>query len=356
MAAGASRVNDSAPHVSISAVSLGTCAHALLRQPRPTAPNRENALSNPPLKTTQGALITASGGHPAGQDDREAEAAWADWRPVDVLPHEPTWAMVKLGPSESAPQSRVLFNGHFWMSRDPFLHWRPLPEGELPVSQLMSELVSSSADALVIDGLEVLDVDRTDYFDDQLSLLELAKMELGVEVIRMFKPGPQAKGALSGQVLAVSRNYAAQSIGDDAVVIHEQSRLDRRVSPGERVTLNYEGGRAKVYNGVFFDVNVRAPFLAPEQVVWVRMKMIEALSSVENADQDDGMIREALRYALTKTAELYGLDKLRLAAANISLSVRDTVTPHQIQLAAATEAAGAIDLVPIRDGFSRPRT
>ena len=265
-----------------------------------------------------------------------------EWLPADNTPLEPMWVTVRSSHEKSTPLKRVLFNGRYFLTRDPFSAWKPCPPGEFPVS----ELVENGLD--VLQGLDVLELTPLDPFDERASLAELAKLEMKVEVVRMFRPGDEANGALSGRVIATSRNYAAQAVGDNAVVIHEQSRLGRRVTNGEQVTLNYKEGRAEVYNGLFFDVNISAPFLTADQRGWMRMQMIEALCGVEGADKDDGMIREALRYALDKTSQMFGLDKTRLDSASIKLTVTDPMVPLQLEeVEAAHQRADELTLVNI---------
>ena len=270
--------------------------------------------------------------------DRRAENEWLS---ADEQPKSPMWVQVRSSHENATPLKRILFNGRYFMTREPFSAWKACPEGELPVSSLVE-----SRGVSVLQGLEVLELEDTP--DELGSIAELARMELKVDVVRMFRPGDDAAGALSGRVLATSKMYAAQQIGDDSVVIHEQSKLDRRVHNGETVTLDYANGRAKVYNGVFFDVNINAPFLTAEQRGWMRMQMIEALSGVDGADKDDEMVREALRYALDRTTQMFGMDQTRLDVMKIRLTVTDPVKPLQLEeVQEAERRAAELSLVPI---------
>lgn len=272
-------------------------------------------------------------------NERRAED---DWQPADRTPAAAMWVTVKSSHANAAPVRRVLFNGRYFLTREAFSSWKPCPTDERPVSALVDDGID------VIDGLEVLELEPMTAFDEAASLAEIARLELKVEVVKLFRPGDEAFGALSGKVLATSKNFAAQLIGDNAVVIHEQNKLSRRVQNGEQVTLNYAGGRAEVLNGVFFDVNITAPFLSVEQRGWMRMQMIEALCGVEGADQDDAMIREALRYALDKTSQMFGLEKSRLDVAKINLSVVDLMPSLLMQeVEAAMQRADELSLVSV---------
>lgn len=291
----------------------------------------------------------------ASASDRRAEV---DWLPVSRQPENSLWATVRTDPSREEPTRRVLFNGRYWMTRQPFSAWKPCPSDERPASEIVDTIKATTGEG-VLEEMEQILTPPADLIGldemERASLAELARMELKVDVIRLYKPGENASGVLSGKVLATSNLYAAQSIGENAVMIHEQAKLGRRVSAGEQVTLDYKGGRAQVYNGALFDVNIKAPFLSTDQLGWMRLQMIEALASVEGADKDDNLIREALRYALEKTAIMFGLENTSLTHANIKLSVVDPITPRQLENAAAIDrAAGDLELMPL-SAHSRPR-
>lgn len=294
------------------------------------------------------------------------DAAWREWISAEKLPEKQMWAIVRdtpavspanefkartAAPDDTQSQRRVLFNGRFWMTRDAFESWRPCPPGEQSVTALLANTPDNKLS--VIDGLEGFDFEEQES-SEMSTLAELARLQLSVEVVRLYKPGQDAGGAVSGEILAVSRSYAAQSLGGNGVLIHDQSKLDRRLSPGERVTVNYEGGKAKVFNGAYYDVIVASSFLSSAQIGWLRMKMIEALSSVEGADQDDELIKEALHYALDKTAEVFGVIRNELPRSDIKLTVKDVAPMAQIEVANRTgQYVDAVEDVAVQDRFER---
>lgn len=279
-------------------------------------------------------------------DARHDRYAEREWFAADEKPAGPMWTTVKASHEPTAVERRVLFSGRYWLTTDEVAAWKPLPRGEEMVGQLLETARGPSA----INGLEVLELEGLPAGDERFVLAELARMELEVEVVRLFQPGEQASGTSSGRILAASANYAAQAVGDDAVMILEQQRLDRRLHPGENVTLDFTSGRGKVYAGLLFDVNVRAPFLSRDQAGWLRKLMIDALSQVEGAPQQDHLIKEALRYALTETIRTYSLDRSKITLAQITLSVKDAVSAAQLRaLRAADEKRdrdGPLTLLP----------
>ncbi len=272
--------------------------------------------------------------------DRITDINWVDWLSSAVLPDKKLWAMI----SESVPAprgggpdttglKRVLFNGRYWMTRDAFEAWRPAPDKEEPITALIAK--AGGGNPKVIDGLSLVEYDEGQA-DELATLAEISRMELNVNLVRVYKPQPNASGALSGKILAVSKNFAAQSIGGNGVVFHEQDKLSRKLAAGENVTLNYDGGRATVYNGCFFDVQVTSNYLNTEQLGWLRMNMIEALSSVEGAETDDAMIQEALHFALDKTAGMYEGVRTDMPKSGIKLTVQDVMPQLQMQVADLT--------------------
>lgn len=291
-----------------------------------------------------------------------------EWSPADELPCEKTWAIIsndRMMPAQSLnliqrmanakgrfgpickEQKRVLFSGKYWMTREEFTAWRPVPAQEEPVSALIEKLPGKKPRP--INELSLLDLEL-EASEEIVSLAELARRELHVEVVRLFKPGDAAQGAVSGKILATSKSYVAQSLGGNGVVIHEQAKLSRTVQPGEQVTIDYQAGKATVFNGAYYDVNIRSAFLTPEQIGMVRMSMLEALGSVEGADRDDVMIKEALRYALDQASSVFTALKSSLPKAGIQLSVTDVMPAAQIEVAERTgQAVQAVEDVLDRE-------
>lgn len=272
--------------------------------------------------------------------DRIADIDWVEWLSAEVLPDEKLWAVVcesrqaqRNGPPDSTGLKRVVFNGRYWMTRDAFSFWQPVPRTEEPVTALISK--SKDGKPIVIDGLSLVEYDKPKALEFA-ALAQLSKLELNVNLVRVYQPQENATGAMSGKILAVSKGYAAQSIGGNGVVFHEQSKLSRTLSPGENVTLDYKEGKATVYNGCFYDVEISSNLLDAQQRGWLRMNMIEALSSVEGAENDDVMIREALHYAIDKTMGMYEDLRGNLTSSEINLTVQDIMPKLQMDVADRT--------------------
>jgi hypothetical protein len=144
--------------------------------------------------------------------------------------------------------------------------------------------------------------------------------------VRFSRPTAGASGVSTGRVLAVSENYAAQDLGGNHVVIHENKNLDRRLAAGEKVTLGYENGKAVVYDGLAHDVNIVASWMPKEQQAYLRMVMLDALSMMKEPQGDDERLRDAMRYALESTANFFGLGDTKLRRADIKLVVNEMAT------------------------------
>lgn len=264
-----------------------------------------------------GALVGHLPGHGSRRDERTAQA---DWLSALNPPAQAGWTAVKTSPG-GAPM-RVLYNGRVWLTHERVALWRPAPEPE----DMASRLLSNERDGL--KDLLRLQVDAAQD-EEKFVLAELARMEIDVEVVRLYEPGKSAQGLSSGRILAASQRYAAQAIGPDGVLIVEQNRLERRVQAGETVSLAFDRGRARVFSGMAYEVNVRGGFLTKEQAGWLRRCMLDALSHVDGAADRPDLMREALRHALTETARTYAIDSRSMANANIKLSVTDPVKISQ---------------------------
>lgn len=262
-----------------------------------------------------------------------------EWSPASRQPAASGFMATRSRIDGTAPTRRVVFTGRFWISDEPVAAWRPLGAKELEQRPLrpVSELDQLRQSALVATGDSVPAVRRAKSFD-QLSLepLELSdtdpeesslgmvsRLELKVEVVSFTRPTPQASGVSTGRVLAVSENYAAQDLGNNRVVIHENKNLDRALQPGDKVTMDYQGGKAKVYDGLMHDINIQADWMPKDQQAFLRMSMLDALSSLKVPQGDDKLLQEAMRYALESTAKFFGASESRLRRADIQLSVND---------------------------------
>lgn len=246
---------------------------------------------------------------------------------------------------------RVVFTGNFWMSDEPVAAWRQLSNADViqspfrPVSVLAAKAQQAGFDMraagrrgeLIEAGKPMPVAKSTSSSFDELSLVpldgtpdaelssvaKLAGLELRVELVRFSKPVAGASGVSTGRVVAVSENYAAQDLGGNHVVIHENKNLDRPLNAGENVTLGYEGGKAAVYDGLAHDVNIVASWMPKEQQAYLRMVMLDALSMMKAPQADDERLRDAMRYALESTANFFGLGDTKLCRADIKLVVNE---------------------------------
>jgi hypothetical protein len=285
-----------------------------------------------------------------------------EWAPPARTPASTGFFATREKLEPKALTRRVVFTGNFWMSDEPVAAWRQLSSADIiqspfrPVSALATKAQESGFElraagrrgelieagkplpvakkaASSFDELSLVPLDGSS--DAELnSVTKLAGLELRVEVVRFSKPAAGASGVSTGRVLAVSENYAAQDLGGNHVVIHENKNLDRQLTAGETVTMGYEGGKAVVYDGLAHDVNIVASWMPKEQQAYLRMVMLDALSMMKAPQADDERIRDAMRYALESTANFFGLGDTKLRRADIKLVVNEqsmTVRPDGAQ-------------------------
>lgn len=285
-----------------------------------------------------------------------------EWAPPGRPPASTGFFATRDKLEPKAQTRRVVFTGNFWMCDEPVAAWRQLATADAmqsrfrPVSALASkaqqagfdlrpagrrgELIEAGQpmpvpnDASSFDELSLVPLDGTP--DAELgSVAKLAGLELRVEFVRFSMPKAGASGVSTGRVLAVSENYAAQDLGGNHVVIHENKNLDRPLTAGEKVTLGYEGGKAAVYDGLAHDVNIVASWMPKEQQAYLRMVMLDALSMMKAPQADDERLRDAMRYALESTANFFGLGDTKLRRADIKLVVNEQATTIKPETAPA---------------------
>lgn len=268
-------------------------------------------------------------------------ASLMDWAPTARKPATSGFFVTRPELKASAVATRVLFTGGFWMTDQPIAAWRhhaassPLEKKFRPVSGLLqSKLVETkvaganapqkarSFDELALEPIE------GDLNPEMASVKKLAELEMKVEVIYFMRPAEGATGVSSGRVLAISENYSAQQVGEQTVVVHGNHTLERAVTPGERVTVAYDGsGKASVYDGLMHDINIDAPWMDRDQNNYMRMVMMDALSMIQDPLNDDERIKAAMQYALESTVNFFGLEQSRLRLAEIELTINEVVGP-----------------------------
>lgn len=281
-----------------------------------------------------------------------------EWSPPTRQPAAAGFMATRSRIDASSPTRRVVFTGRFWMSDEPVAAWRPMSTKELealphrPVSHLdklcQSALVASGQSAPAVQrartfdqlSLEPLELSLAD--PEQSALSTVTRLELKVEVVSFARPADKANGLSTGRVLAVTENFCAQETGVNRVVIHENKNLDRPLRPGDKVTMDYQDGKATVYDGLMHDINIEADWMPKDQQAFLRMSMLDALSALKVPQGDDKLLQEAMRYALECTAKFFGASETRLRRADIQLSVNSKK--------AVVKPDGALQPVPLSRG------
>jgi len=275
--------------------------------------------------------------------DRSADAIHGllEWMPVNSPPSTDGFKATRHAIVPGVRTIRTLFAGGFWMSDAPVAAWRQIDTASTleqpfkPVSVLHGQLIERDSDnkvqhakARTFDELSLVPLSETTKSNNEVqALTQLAAMELRVEVVRFLKPDPQSAGITSGRVLAVSENYSAQDIGKNNVVIHDNSALERKVSPGEKVTMSYKAGSASVFDGLAHEINIHAPWMPREQHNYLRMVMLDSISMITEPMDDDARLKSAMRFALESTANFFGLEESRLRVADIKLDLNEIKAP-----------------------------
>ena len=295
--------------------------------------------------------------------NRGADAIYdaLEWQPTVRLPAAPGIQMTRERLEANIVARRVLFTGRFWMADEPVAAWRAPTTADAaqrpfrPVSQLAARAIEAgqplkAAGAcrgeLIPQGKFAAPAPKNASCYSELALapldgaaadLELASVnkltlrELRVEVVKFLKPAPHADGVVTGRVLAVSENYSAQDIGGNRVVVHDNKSLDRPVSPGDKVTMTYEGGKASVYDGLLHDINIVADWMPAEHQGYLRMVMLDALSMMKEPQSEEQRLQDAMRYALESTANFFGLSETKLRAAEINLVVNEQASVYKAE-------------------------
>jgi len=275
------------------------------------------------------------------------------WQPPSRRTPAPGRYLTMSDLADRSSTRRVVFTGRFWMSDTQVAAWRHESKADAqvfphrPVALLDAQAEQAGAalrpvgigrGELLPDGqfagppakkatcfeeLSLVPMEGPGANEEIAAVQRLAGLELRVEVVKFHRPAAGANGVSTGRVLAVSGAYAAQSVGNGNVVIHENASLDRELQPNERVTVAYQDGKASVYDGLLHDINVDANWLSTEQRGYLRRTMLEALALMEAPQDDDERLKDALRYALEATANFYGLAETKLARADLSLTVND---------------------------------
>lgn len=283
--------------------------------------------------------------------DRSAEAiaSLMEWRPNTVKPVSPQWVKAKAELRAFSRSRLVLFTGTFFMSDMNVAAWRPQNPDE-PAPKFSTELIPD------IDSGKKKKVTSLDDFElvpmegpagQELSAVQkLTCLELDVEVVRFVRPRENTNGVFSGPAVATSENFTAQSIGGSTVLVHDNSKLDRRPMPGDPVTIAYDEGKAKVYDGLTHDVVINAPWMSKEHMGYLRMVMLESLSMIKEPEKSDEKMLEALRLSLESTAKFFGVEQSRLKLASVTLAVNDV--PLAAQQIRSQEVSASAPPTPMR--------
>lgn len=295
---------------------------------------------NPSLSTSPLGIEPQTRRAQANERSADAVMSLMEWAPASRPPAKDDFYAVRDKIEPGAATRHVVFTGGFWLSDTPPAAHRAIQRNNameapfVPVSALAAQLIERvaakpAAPLAKAKSFDELALEPMDFGGDESkqreieSLQKVSSLELKIEIVRFNRPAPNASGVSTGRVLAVSENFSAQDVGARGVVIHENANLDRKVAPGQAVTLSYDNGKATVFDGLFHDVRIDAPWMGKDQANYLRMVMLDALSMLKAPQHDDQRLKAALTFALQSTAEFFGVQETRLRAAEIQLSVND---------------------------------
>lgn len=231
---------------------------------------------------------------------------------------------------------RVLFTGKSWMSETPVAAWRPTTKQENVNRQgmgvgmmygLLAEIgnVPAGVNAKCFHALAVIPMDGSASLELQ-SLQILSDLRSNGAAARFSLAAPDAVGVATGRVLAVSEHYAAQQVGKDRVVFHEQKNLSRPLTEDEDASLSYEDGKAMVFAGIAHDVHIDAPWMLGNEKAYMRTVLFNALASMKAPESDVKKLRDATRYSFEAMADFFGLKEPTLRHADIHVVVNKKAT------------------------------
>lgn len=246
----------------------------------------------------------------------------SEWN-KDIIPENPGIYDVVTSPIPGATVKRVLYSESEWLTDKNVFSWKNSSATTNYASKIDTP---TTLDSWTLEPLE------TDDDLEKRAVLELAKKELNkgieIKIQRVFKVGDSANGVVSGKILATSENYAAQSIGNDGILLHSQNNLDRIVIPGEYVTFQYSNGKASVFDGCLFDITVKCDTLSDTQLLFLRKRLQDALSMFENKPTQDSTLVAAAIWAKNETIKNFSLETEHVHIK--SLSVEDTFSSSKI--------------------------
>lgn len=181
---------------------------------------------------------------------------------------------------------------------------------------------------------------------------EIASLE--IELFRVFRVAEEANAVVSGKVLSVSENFAAQAVGAGDIVVHEMARLSRALQPGEEITIRYELGMGEVFDGVveIFDLKVASPEVTPEEAAFIRKQSLEIIGErLQWVGMSESDINDVVIAVCKQAAEKFNWKEI---PGSILVSRFDVVQEYQRKAldAAAVRAEALNDI----NGFDAPGT
>ena len=155
-------------------------------------------------------------------------------------------------------------------------------------------------------SVSTADEERLD-FTSAVTLAQKELTSLSVEFVRVFTVNEDADSDTTGKVLATSERYAAQHVGQGDVVMHEMNRLDRKVTPGEEVTISYRNGLAQVYNqkAELRDVVVSGEGMNQAELRFIREELMN-LADEDMSGKSDDDFQLMVDMATAKAAKQFG--------------------------------------------------
>lgn len=273
------------------------------------------------------------------------------WHSADVSPTADGFYAVVSFDRKNPVVRRTLYAAGRWVDSEPVAKWRFIdsPKATRPVTELADSKVTrrpvkaEELDLIPKDGASGLS-------DERRSLLAISKAAMQVEIVCVYavNPASRTNGMVSGQVLAKGEREIAQRVGSD-IVLHRIEDLSREVEPGEKVTLDYVGGRAEVYDGLLYDVVIHGPTPAHIKAEF-RRHLLDAVAQCANVARKPELVRAAVEFASARTCEALKVGSAAVAVGEVTVveQIHRGFTPF-------TPAVEPMEPIATQPGRSRMR-
>jgi hypothetical protein len=273
--------------------------------------------------------------------ERVADLEWS----FGVAPSRPLLAEIRTGPGSDVTK-RVLFSGKAWMTDSTVAAWREYRPGPGDAPSVTELAVKSPTPMALSSFTDITKKSGSAEIDRVAEQAMNALRQVSINVTRVVKINDDANGTVSGKIVAVSPGYAAQTYGNNTIVIHDRSKLSNAVGAGGYATMEYENGKAQVYNGCLFDVDIKAEGMGPDERNFLRSRMVEALSSFQSKPSNDQAVVEAMQWAMKETVERFNINPKAVSVSGLTVEDR-FVKPQGPDTPALSAAAK-----PVRPRFA----